>query len=145
MARAMRLSAKGSGNDGKSHEQSVRNQRNWIWNFVRSQFPAFAVPGLRDQAFFENAGGSYACAPVIDRLTRFYRERKVQPYGPYAASSAGGDEMDEARTRLAAMLGVAVDEVSFGPSTTANTYVLAQAFRQRAGTRQRDCRDKSGP
>ncbi len=98
--------------------------------FVRSQFPAFSVPGLRDQAFFENAGGSYACAPVIDRLTRFYRERKVQPYGPYAASSAGGAEMDEARTRLAAMLGVADDEVSFGPSTTANTYVLAQAFRR---------------
>lgn len=37
--------------------------------------------------------------------------------------------MDEARTRLSAMLGVASDEVSFGPSTTQNTYVLAQAFR----------------
>jgi len=35
---------------------------------VRSQFPAFSVPGLADRAFFENAGGSYACAPVIDRL-----------------------------------------------------------------------------
>ena len=99
-------------------------------DFVRSQFPAFAVPDLADKAFFENAGGSYACGQVIDRLTRFYRERKVQPYGPYAASAAGGAEMDEARTRLAAMMGVARDEVSFGPSTTANTYVLAQAFRQ---------------
>jgi selenocysteine lyase/cysteine desulfurase len=67
---------------------------------------------------------------VVDRLTRFYRERKVQPYAPYAASRLGGEEMDEARMRLAAMLGVATDEVSFGPSTTANTYVLAQAFRQ---------------
>jgi selenocysteine lyase/cysteine desulfurase len=67
---------------------------------------------------------------VIDRLTRFYRERKVQPYAPYAAARAGGEEMDEARMRLAAMLGVATDELSFGPSTTANTYVLAQAFRQ---------------
>jgi len=36
--------------------------------------------------------------------------------------------MDEARTRLAALMGVARDEVSFGPSTSANTYVLAQAF-----------------
>ncbi|NCU19477.1 aminotransferase class V-fold PLP-dependent enzyme, partial [Candidatus Falkowbacteria bacterium] len=97
-------------------------------DFVRGQFPAFAVAGLRDQAFFENAGGSYACAPVIDRLTRFYRERKVQPYAPYAAAQAGGAEMDEARARMAAMLGVDFDEVSFGPSTTANTYVLAQAF-----------------
>ena len=38
--------------------------------------------------------------------------------------------MDEARERLARMLGVWAEEVSFGPSTTANTYVLAQAFRQ---------------
>ena len=97
-------------------------------DFVRARFPAFSVPGLAGQAFFENAGGSYACAPVIDRLTRFYRERKVQPYGPYAAAQAGGAEMDEARARLASMLGVETDEVSFGPSTTANTYVLAQAF-----------------
>jgi selenocysteine lyase/cysteine desulfurase len=37
--------------------------------------------------------------------------------------------MDEARERLAAMMGVEAEEVSFGPSTTANTYVLAQAFQ----------------
>ncbi|MDP3340146.1 aminotransferase class V-fold PLP-dependent enzyme [Frigidibacter sp.] len=97
-------------------------------DFVRAQFPAFAEPSLAGLAFFENAGGSYACAPVIDRLTRFYRERKVQPYAPYSPSTLGGAEMDEARARMAAMLGVATEEVSFGPSTTANTYVLAQAF-----------------
>lgn len=99
-------------------------------DYTRAQFPAFSEPSLKRQAFFENAGGSYACAPVIDRLTRFYRARKVQPYGPYAASQAAGAEMDEARTRLAVMLGVATEELSFGPSTTQNTYVLAQAFRQ---------------
>ncbi|MCH2095104.1 MAG: aminotransferase class V-fold PLP-dependent enzyme [Rhodobacteraceae bacterium] len=98
-------------------------------DFVRAQFPAFAEPSLQGQAFFENAGGSYTCAPVIDRLTRFYRERKVQPYAPYKASTLAGEEMDEARLRLARLLGVETDEVSFGPSTTQNTYVLAQAFR----------------
>ena len=36
--------------------------------------------------------------------------------------------MDEAQVRLAAILGVETDEVSFGPSTTQNTYVLANAF-----------------
>ncbi len=97
-------------------------------DFVRAQFPAFAAPALKDQAFFENAGGSYPCRQVVNRLTRFYRERKVQPYGPYSASRLAGEEMDEARTRLAAMLGVESDELSFGPSTTQNTYVLAQAF-----------------
>ncbi len=99
-------------------------------DFVRAQFPAFSVPALKDQAFFENAGGSYTCRHVIDRLTRFYHERKVQPYAPYEASRLGGAEMDEARARLAAMMGVETEELSFGPSTTANTFVLANAVRQ---------------
>lgn len=99
-------------------------------DFVRAQFPAFSEPALKGQAFFDNAGGSYTCAPVIDRLFRFYRERKVQPYEAYAASRLGGEEMDEARTRLAGLMGVATDELSFGPSTTQNVYVLAQAFGQ---------------
>jgi selenocysteine lyase/cysteine desulfurase len=99
-------------------------------SFVRDQFPAFAQPALAGQAFFENAGGSYPCRQVIDRLARFYRERKVQPYHAFEASRLGGEEMDEARSRLAALLGVAHDELHFGPSTTQNTYVLAQAFGQ---------------
>lgn len=98
--------------------------------YVRSQFPAFASPALAGQAFFENAGGSYTCKPVIDRLTRFYHDRKVQPYAPYLASQLGGAEMDEARARLAALMGVERDELSFGPSTSANTFVLANAVRQ---------------
>ncbi|MHA7829405.1 MAG: aminotransferase class V-fold PLP-dependent enzyme, partial [Roseovarius sp.] len=43
-------------------------------DFVRAQFPAFSEPSLKDQAFFENAGGSYTCAPVIARLDRYYRQ-----------------------------------------------------------------------
>ncbi len=99
-------------------------------DFVRAQFPAFDEPSLKGQAFFENAGGSYTCGPVIQRLTRFYTQRKVQPYAPYDASRLAGEEMDEARARLAAILGVETNELSFGPSTTQNTYVLSQAFRQ---------------
>ena len=98
--------------------------------WVRSQFPAFEVPSLDGQAFFENAGGSYTCRQVVDRLHRFYTERKVQPYAPYDASRLGGEEMDEARVRLAAMLGVSTHELSFGPSTTQNVYVLANAVRR---------------
>ena len=99
-------------------------------DFIRRQFPAFEVPSLQGKSFFENAGGSYTCSQVQDRLFRFYRERKVQPYAPYEASRLGGEEMDEARVRLAAMLGVETDELSFGPSTTQNTYVLSQAVAQ---------------
>ncbi len=98
--------------------------------WVRTQFPAFSVPALRDRPFFENAGGSFPCAPVVQRLTRFYTERKVQPYAPYEVSELAGAEMDEARDRLSEMLGVKPHELSFGPSTSANTYVLAQAVRR---------------
>jgi cysteine desulfurase family protein (TIGR01976 family) len=104
-------------------------------DFVRTQFPAFAEPTLQGQAFFENAGGSYACAPVIARLDEFYRRLKLQPYYPYRASAEGGEWMDAAHMRLAEYLGVDADEVHFGPSTSQNSYVLAQAFRKtlRAG------------
>ena len=98
-------------------------------DFTRKQFPAFASPVLSSHAFFENAGGSYPCIQVIDRLTRFYHDRKVQPYGPYPGGQAAGAEMDEAREKLAAMMAVKAAQVSFGPSTSANTYVLAQAVR----------------
>ena len=99
-------------------------------DWVRSQFPAFSAAPLQGQAFFENAGGSYTCQQVVDRLTRYYTERKVQPYAPYEASRLAGEEMDEARRRIAAMLGVKTHELSFGPSTSQNTYVLANAVRR---------------
>ncbi|MCF6274088.1 MAG: aminotransferase class V-fold PLP-dependent enzyme [Rhodobacteraceae bacterium] len=98
--------------------------------FIRQQFPALKEPSLQGQVFFENAGGSYTCAPVIERLTRYYHQRKVQPYYPFEASRLAGEEMDEARRRLSKVLNIKADELSFGPSTTQNTYVLAQAFGQ---------------
>ncbi|MDH3402539.1 MAG: aminotransferase class V-fold PLP-dependent enzyme [Acidobacteriota bacterium] len=97
--------------------------------FVREQFPAFSEPSLADWAFFENAGGSYACRQVIDRLTTFYTKTKVQPYQPYPASQAAAAAMEESHVRLAAYLGVGDDEIHFGPSTSQNTYVLARALR----------------
>ena len=96
--------------------------------FVRRQFPAFAEPSLEQQAFFENAGGSYPCAAVVSRLGEYYRRLKVQPYYAFRASTEAGEWMDAARVRLAEYLGVAPQEVHFGPSTSQNTYVLAQAF-----------------
>jgi selenocysteine lyase/cysteine desulfurase len=96
--------------------------------YIRAQFPAFAEPGLQGQAFFENAGGSYVCQPVIDRLTTYYRRLRLQPYYPYAASTEAGAWMDASHARLAAYLGVGVDEVHFGPSTSQNSYVIAQAL-----------------
>ncbi len=97
-------------------------------DFVRSQFPAFQADSLRGWSFFENAGGSYACVDTIDALTKYYTETKLQPYASYPASASAGDQMDEAHRRWAIALGVDSEEVNFGPSTSANTYVLAHAL-----------------
>lgn len=98
--------------------------------FVRGQFPAFSDPGLAGFAFFENAGGSYACGQVIDALNTYYTRTKVQPYYGFAPSKTAGELMDRARRRLAQWMNAAPDTIHIGPSTTQNTYVLAQAFRQ---------------
>jgi len=99
-------------------------------DFVRGQFPAFSEPSLEGFSHFENAGGSYACGQVIEGLHHFYRASKVQPYYAFAPSAEAGRLMDCAKKRLATWLNVDAPELHFGPSTSQNTYVLAQALRQ---------------
>ena len=97
-------------------------------DFVRPQFPAFGRPINDGQSFFENAGGSFACRQTIDALTEYYTDFKVQPYSEFESSARAGALMDRSRARWAEALGVETREVIFGPSTSANTYVLAHAF-----------------
>ena len=99
-------------------------------DFIRQQFPAFSEPSLEGFAHFENAGGTYACGQMVDLLNRYYRETKVQPYYGFGPSHTAGKQMDRARERMAQWLNVATDEVHFGPSSSQNTYVIAQALRQ---------------
>jgi cysteine desulfurase family protein (TIGR01976 family) len=106
--------------------RSVALDETW----VREQFAAFSDPRLQGFVHLENAGGSWACDAVRDRLADFYRATKLQPYYPSAPSTAGGAAMDAARSRMAAWLNVSTDAVHFGPSTTQNTFNLANAFRQ---------------
>lgn len=95
---------------------------------IRALFPAFAEPSLAGQAFFENAGGSYTAKPVLDRLDTYYRQTKLQPYGVYPASIAAGEAMNLAFERIAQALNVSADWIHFGPSTSANTYILGHTF-----------------
>jgi cysteine desulfurase family protein (TIGR01976 family) len=98
-------------------------------DYVRAQFPAFAHPDTSQWAFFENAGGSYAAAPVVDKLHHFMVATKMQPYGAAAPSREAGEAMDRSQTLLAKAINAQLDEVMFGPSTSMNTYVLAHALR----------------
>ena len=99
-------------------------------DFVRSQFPAFSEPSLQGFTHFENAGGSYACGQMIESLHRYYRETKVQPHYCFEPSHSAGVQMEQARARMAQWLNLAAEEVHFGPSTSQNTYVVAQALRE---------------
>jgi cysteine desulfurase family protein (TIGR01976 family) len=99
-------------------------------DFVRAQIPAFSEPSLEGFAHFENAGGSYACRQTIEWLDRYYRQTKVQPYYDFAPSRKAGEQMDAAKERMAAWLNVGKDELHFGPSSSQNTYVIAQALRR---------------
>jgi len=96
--------------------------------FVRSQFQAFEEPSLQGQAFFDAAGGTYACGQVVNHLNRFYVESKIQPYGMHPTSRKGGELIDLSHARLAEYLGVNYEEIHLGPSTSQNTFVLANAF-----------------
>lgn len=98
-------------------------------SFARKQFPAFSEPTLEGWGFFENAGGSYTCQPVIQKLTSYYAETKVQPYHAYPVAQQAGKAMDESYSRLADYLNIPSEELHLGPSTSQNTYVLAKAFQ----------------
>ncbi len=103
-------------------------------DWVRSQFPAYDEGSpLAEVAFFEAAGGSFPSRATVERLTRFYTERKVQPGQPYPVAQTAWEEMEGSYARLADWMGVAPDEVLVGPSTTANTYTLAGALREILG------------
>ena len=96
-------------------------------DFIRDQFPAFREPSLAGQRHFENAGGSWACQQTIEALTAFTGQQSFSPI-IRTQCSARGQGMDRAYARWADRLNVGVNELTIGPPTSINTYVLAQAF-----------------
>jgi len=98
--------------------------------FVRQHFSAYASDSDVGGHFFDSAAGSFPCNGTVDALEHFYRHHKVQPDNPFGISQLAGDEMRYAKARWAEALGVKTNELGFGPSTTQNIYVLANAFRE---------------
>ena len=98
-------------------------------DFIRAQYPVFTNPDTARWAMFENAGGSYVPRQVTDRLHDFFQFTKVQPYGLFASSIKAGEAMDAGYQAMAGLLNCDPDELTLGPSTTMNFYVLAQAIR----------------
>ena len=107
--------------------ENKKNQNRFDVDFVRRQFPFFELEESKKWAFFDNAGGTFPCGPVVDKLTYFYRMNKVQPYGYNALSAAAGEQMDNGRRVMAQLLGVPIDTLTIGPSTTQNFNTLSIA------------------
>ncbi len=97
--------------------------------FVRQQFPVFKTKLGQKIGFLDNAGGSYVAGAVIDRLTDFYTNYKVQPYGANPISNRAGEAMDLGRRTVAELLNVSADLVTLGASSTQclNTLAIACA------------------
>jgi len=96
-------------------------------NFIRQQFPIFQTELGQKIGFFDNAGGSYPAAATVDRLIDFYKNYKIQPYGPNALGKKAGEAMDLGRYTMAKLLNVSKDELTIGASSTQNLNTLALA------------------
>ncbi len=95
-------------------------------DFVQRQFPQYsAYPG---QVFCSNAGGSFVARQVLERSRHYDELTRVQPYSPFTPSREAGEAMDEALKGWAAALNIDRQEITIGPSTSANSYVMAHAM-----------------
>jgi len=92
--------------------------------FIRTQFPQASD----DFVFCSNAGGSYIAKQVLDIFDDFNRYKRIQPYAAFSPSKEGGQLMDRARSLWAQALNINESELTFGPSTSANSYVMAHAI-----------------
>ncbi len=93
--------------------------------FARKQFNQ--LDDDRGVVFCANAGGSYVANQVNRILNHYNAHTRVQPYERYASSAAAGEAMDRAMLGWATALNISPDELTIGPSTSINTYVMAQA------------------
>ena len=95
-------------------------------DWVRSQFGQ-----LEDDpefVFVCNAGGSLVCNQVSSILDHYNRHTRVQPYYPFPPSAQAGEAMDRSRRLWSEAMATDPGELTFGASTSLNTYVLSHAI-----------------
>ena len=95
-------------------------------DFVRNQFNQLA--DQPDFVFASNAGGSYVSNQANAVLEHYNHHTQVQPYSRFTPSAEAGEAMDRAFNGWAEALNINPSELTIGPSTSMNTYVMAQAI-----------------
>lgn len=91
---------------------------------VRAQFPALAE-GL---AHFDGPGGTQVPAAVTDAVATAMRSAISNRHGDFPSSARADGIVDAARAAVADLLGIDPRGAFFGPSMTANTYLLSRAL-----------------
>lgn len=91
---------------------------------ARADFPALQE-GL---AHFDGPGGTQVPAQVAEAVAATMRSAISNRHGPFASSRRSDAIVDAAREAVADLVGGDPAGVVFGPSMTANTYVLAGAL-----------------
>ncbi len=94
-------------------------------DFVRAQYPA----NHWQWAFFESAGGAFVPNSVVQRISAYMAETRVQPGYPFPESSDAAERINSGHTLMAEFVGAEPDEISITASTSFTVYVLAQALR----------------
>ena len=97
--------------------------------YIREQFPAITrnVNGL-PVAYFDGAAGTQVPQRVVDKMSDYLLNHNANKYGYYATSLESEALLSEARQTIADFLGCSMEEVSFGASSTANTFFISQAI-----------------
>lgn len=95
-------------------------------DFVRAQFSQ--LDDEPEFVFASNAGGSYVCNQVNELMEHYNRHTRVQPYSRFRSSREAGEAMDRAKQLWTDALNIDQSELTIGPSTSINTYVMAQAL-----------------
>lgn len=95
-------------------------------DFVKGQFTQCS--DYPDLVFASNAGGSYVCNQVNDLIEHYNRHTRVQPYSEFSPSSDAGLAMDRTKRLWADAFNVDQGELTIGPSSSANTYVMSHAI-----------------
>lgn len=92
--------------------------------YARSWFPALDT----GWALMDNAGGSVAPRPVIERVTEYLSRYQVQLGASYPLSQQAMALVRAGEATAAALLGASMPETIVGPSTTVNLKTLARAL-----------------
>jgi cysteine desulfurase family protein (TIGR01976 family) len=96
---------------------------------VRAQFPALNE-GL---AHFDGPGGTQVPEAVTEAVADAMRSAVSNRHGDFPSSARADGIVDAARAAVGDLLGVDAHGVFFGPSMTANTYLLAGALAKTWG------------